>query len=73
MEHPPFIINTAMWDAARAEEQLVQIIKQYEQFRDQLPEETLTQTTLILDGLYTVKSRIATVKYSLIPLARQEE
>lgn len=62
-----------LWDVAQTEQQLTLLTKQYEQLRALLPDETLSQTTLISDELRALQGRLATVKHNLIALVHQEK
>lgn len=62
-----------LWDAAQLAKQLTLLTKQYEQLRALLPDETLSQITLISDELRALQGRLATVKHNLIALVHQEK
>ena len=73
MKHTESPLFTTLWDVAQAEQQLTLLTKQYEQLRALLPDETLSQTTLISDELRALQGRLATVKHNLIALVHQEK
>lgn len=62
-----------LWDIAQLAKQLTLLTKQYEQLRALLPDETLSQITLISDELRALQGRLATVKHNLIALVHQEK